>query len=179
MGRKQPKTRKYILFCIASLILSTLLGCVVLEKQKKVEVVQEKIEKEAPEEATLKIFSKHLQRAKKFLEERDYDGSLKENQKALSLSESKAPGDEALFNMGLIYAHFENPKKDYRKSLTFFNRLMKEYPHSPLFEQAKIWAGVLQGYEKLNQTVEKLYQVIEESKKVDLQIEEMKREKTK
>ncbi|MGZ3604822.1 MAG: hypothetical protein ACXU9P_07665 [Thermodesulfobacteriota bacterium] len=46
-------------------------------------------------------------------------------------------------------------------------------------EQAKIWTGILQENEKLSQTIQKLNQVIEESKDVDIQIEEKKREKAK
>src|SRR3989337_2809851 len=49
----------------------------------------------------------HLIVAQKFLAQGDYEGSLKENQKVLSLFENTPPGDEALFNMGLIYAHHE------------------------------------------------------------------------
>ena len=40
-----------------------------------------------------------------------------ENQKVLSMATYRPPGDEALFNMGLIYAHSGNPKKDFEKSI--------------------------------------------------------------
>jgi hypothetical protein len=75
---------------------------------------------------------------------------------------NRPPGDEAIFNMGLIYAHYGNPKKDNEKSIFFFRKLLNEHPKSPLVEQAKIWIGVLN--------------VIEKSKQVDLEIEEMKKE---
>ncbi|MBI4490212.1 MAG: tetratricopeptide repeat protein [Deltaproteobacteria bacterium] len=107
-------------------------------------------------------------RGQNLLAQGDYEGSLKENQKALSLSADQAPGDEAVFNMGLIYAHSANSKKDYRKALSFFSRLIKDYPKSPLLEQAKIWVGVLQANERLTQLIEK-------SKQVDIEIEEKKR----
>ncbi len=86
-------------------------------------------------------------------------------------------GDEALFNMGLICAHPGNPKKDHGRSLSFFRRLVKDYPDSPLVQQAKVWIGVLEENVKLNQTIEKLNQTIEKSKEIDLEIEEKKREK--
>ena len=81
--------------------------------------------------------------------------------------------------MGLICAHFGNPKKDYGKSIGFFKKLTKDYPQSPFVVQARIWTGILQENEKLNQTIQKLNQVIEESKQVDIEIEEKKREKGK
>ena len=54
---------------------------------------------------------------------------------------------------------------------------MKDYPDSPLVQQAKVWIGVLEENVKLNQTIEKLNQTIEKSKEIDLETEEKKREK--
>ncbi|MGZ3524016.1 MAG: tetratricopeptide repeat protein [Thermodesulfobacteriota bacterium] len=184
MGRKRTRAREFIYFCTAGLIFFALLGCTsIIEKEKsewKEEQVQtEKIQKEDLSKEEPPKVSEHLLRARKLLEQRDFDGSLKENQKILSVSSQNSPADEALFNMGLIYAHFGNPKKDYSKSIGFFRKLVKEYPESPFVEQAKIWTGILQENEKLSQTIQKLNQVIEESKDVDIQIEEKKREKAK
>jgi tetratricopeptide (TPR) repeat protein len=102
----------------------------------------------------------------------DYEGALAENQKVLALSNRQPPGDEALFNIGLIYAHSGNPKKDYRKALDSFRKVIADYPKSPFVEQAKIWAGILQENERLNR-------VIENSREVDMEIEERKRGKLK
>ena len=74
----------------------------------------------------------------------------------------KPPGDKALFNMGLIYAHYGNPEKDYKKSISFFTKLIKEYSNSALVEQAKIWVGILDAIEK--------------EKQVDIEIEKKKNE---
>ena len=57
----------------------------------------------------------NLTMAQKHLDQGNYEDSLKENQKVLSLYNNLPPGDEALFNMGLIYAHYEYPKRDYKK----------------------------------------------------------------
>jgi tetratricopeptide (TPR) repeat protein len=117
--------------------------------------------------------------SQKLLAEGNYEGALKENQRILSLSGQNPPGDEALFNIGLIHAHPGNTKKDYGKSLAFFRRLIKEYPQSSCFEQAKIWVGILQDNERLSRSIEELSQVLEKSKQVDIEIEEKKREKAK
>jgi hypothetical protein len=176
MGRKRTRAREFIYFCIVILISFTSFGCAVLTEKQKVEVRNEESQRKGE---TLRIFSEHLLRARKLLEQRDYDGSFKENQKILSLSGQNPPGDEALFNMGLIYAHSGNPKKDNMRSIGFFKKLTKDYPYSPLAVQARIWTGILQENEKLSQTIQKLNQVIEESKQVDIEIEEKKREKAK
>ena len=160
MGRKRSREGKQVYFCIASLIFISLGGCAIIEE------MQERGEARAS-----------LLRGQNLLARGDYEGSLKEHQKALSLSANRTPGDEAIFNMGLIYAHVANPKKDYRKALGFFRSLIHEYPQSPLVQQAKIWVGVLETNDKLSQVNEKLNEVIRKSKQVDIEIEEKKRAK--
>jgi tetratricopeptide (TPR) repeat protein len=112
----------------------------------------------------------HLLRGQAFLSQRNFDGALTEFQKVLSLPPDKPLKDEALLNMGLVYAHFGNPQRDIEKSLEFFKKLVRQYPKSPLTEQARIWVGVLEENEKLNQVIQKL-------KQVDIEIEEMRRKK--
>jgi tetratricopeptide (TPR) repeat protein len=111
-------------------------------------------------------------RSQRLLAAGDFEGFIGENQKVLSLAHPRSPKDEALFNLGLAYAHEGNPKKDFLKSLDFFKRLIRDHPRSPLVEQAKIWVGLLQEYESLNQVIQKL-------KQVDIEVEERKREKAK
>ena len=97
-----------------------------------------------------------LERAAKLCSQGDYDGSFRENQRVLSLSGKNPPGDRALFNMALIYAYSENPKKDYEKALLFLQRMIREYPQSSLVEEAKTWAKVLQENERSRQESERL-----------------------
>ncbi len=120
-----------------------------------------------------------LVNSQKLLAQGNYEGALKENQRVLSLYGQHTLGHEALFNMGLIYGHPGNPKRDNGKAMFFFNKLTKDFPQSPFADQARIWLGMLLENQRLNQTVEKLQQVIEESKRVDIEIEERKKEKGK
>jgi tetratricopeptide (TPR) repeat protein len=117
--------------------------------------------------------------AQKLLDQGDYEGSLKENQKVISLYGNVPPGDEALFNGGLIYAHGGYPKRDYQKSLDYFKRLVKVFPQSPFAGQAKIWIGILQENEKLKREIEELNKTINKSKQVDIEIDEKKKELSK
>jgi len=215
MGRKRTRTGKFLHFCIAGMILSSLMGCVTLERTREgvyvsstpimedektetdspvtkeggeTEVVSTSKEKrdgvefvssvsEKPEDHS--EASESLRRAETLLSRGDFEGALKENQKVLSLSGNRPPGDEALFNIALIYTHPGNPKKDYGKSVGFFKRLAKDYPQSPWGAQAKAWTAVLQENEKLRSSIGELNEVIEKSKQVDIEIEEKRREKTK
>ena len=100
----------------------------------------------------------HLLRSQSLFAKGDYEGALEENKEVLSRYANTSPGDEALFNMGLIYAHM----KDYQKALSSFKRFVKNFPQGPRIEEAKIWIEVLNA--------------IEETKQVDIEIEEKKKE---
>jgi tetratricopeptide (TPR) repeat protein len=119
-----------------------------------------------------KEVQEYVDRSQRLLATGDYERFINENQRVLSLPHPRSPKDEALFNLGLVYAHAGNPKKDFGRSLDFFKRLISEYPRSPLVEQAKIWVGILEEYEGLTKVIDKL-------KQVDIEIEERKREKVK
>ena len=136
MGRKPTRAWKYLYLYVASLTVPLIFvfSC-----------------------ATFKG-GEYLLRSQMLLAKGDYEGALKENKKVLSRYPNRAPGDEALFNIGLIYAYL----KDYKQSLESFKRLLKEFPESPRIEEAKVWTGVLNA--------------IEEIKKVDIEIEEKKKE---
>jgi tetratricopeptide (TPR) repeat protein len=92
----------------------------------------------------------------------DFKKALDVNKKALSISGNGHRLDEVLFNIGFIYAHHDNPDKNYKQSIKYFERLIKEHPESPLVDQAKVWQGLLD--------------VIEKSKQVDIEIDQKKKE---
>ncbi|MEN6617709.1 MAG: hypothetical protein ABFD12_14230 [Syntrophorhabdus sp.] len=106
-------------------------------------------------------FSTEFQNASDMYAHGDFEGSLKANLAILSQCERKLPGDQALFNIGLIYASNNFQRKDYKKSIAMFHRIVKEYPQSALVPQAKTWIGVLA--------------VIERSKEADIEVEQTKR----
>jgi tetratricopeptide (TPR) repeat protein len=128
----------------------------VLEDIEKSEV---KLKKKENNRLTSNV---HLLRGQNFLLSGDYEKALKESQRILKMSAKSPLKDRALYNIGLVYAHYDNPDKDYKKSLGFFTKLIKEHPDSPLLGQARIWQSVLN--------------VIEEAKQVDIEIEEKKKE---
>jgi len=103
----------------------------------------------------------HLRQVEPLLAQHDFEGALRECQEALALAPGNPPGDEALFTMALIHAHYGNPKKDYRRSAGLFARVVREFPGSSRAEEAKIWIGVLE--------------TIEKTKRVDADIEERKK----
>ena len=175
MGRKRTGTGKYFYICIAILICLLLSQCAAIDRSPL-------LQRWFPQDEA----RRHLVQAEKLRAQGDYEAALEENQKVLSLSPDGPPADQALYNMGLIYAHPDNPKRDYVKSVAFFKRLIKEYPQSARAERAKIWVQLIQESENtkrvaatLTQENDKLKKMIEESRKVDIQIEEKKKEQAR
>lgn len=128
----------------------------------------------------------YLVRGRRLFAHGDYDGALHEMQKVLLFSNGKSPADEALFTIGLIHAHPDNPKRDFGKAIASFKRVIKEYPQNSFTNQAKMWVDVIQENEKAKRACAeviqengRLKQMIEQSKKVDIEIEEKKREKAR
>jgi tetratricopeptide (TPR) repeat protein len=125
LGRKQTRAWKYICLYVASLtfLILFVLGC-----------------------ATL--IGSDFRDTEMLLARGDYEDALEKNMKVLARFSNIPPADKALFNLGLIYAHYGNPNKDYKKAFSFFWRLSKDFPQSPLAEEAKIWVGVLNTIEE-------------------------------
>jgi tetratricopeptide (TPR) repeat protein len=162
LGRKQIRTGKYLYLSITCMIFISLSGCATLKETE-----------------TKRKARESLVMAQKFRDQGDYEGALRENQRVLSLYDHVPPGDEALFNTGLLYAHPGYPKRDYKKALDLFKRLVKMFPHSPLAGQAKVWIGILQENERLNRDIDGLNKTIRKSKQVDIEIDEKKKEHSK
>ncbi len=170
MGRKRTRTREFVYFCVAGLIVLALQGCATFENTRN--KIRDKVEA-----------YQSLHHGKKLLAQGDYEGASIENLKILALALDRPPEDEALFNLGWICAHPGNPEKDYEKSIFFFNKLLEDFPQSSWSERAKIWVSILQENEKLSQTVralnqenEKLSQTVEGSKKIEKMIEEWEKQ---
>jgi tetratricopeptide (TPR) repeat protein len=173
MGGKRAGKGKQIHLCIAILILLSLAACT-LNRTADTRIVGINIRDPKGDEAR-----EHLILGRHYLAQGNYGNALKEQEKVISIAGDNSPADEAFFLLAVIFAHPTNPAKDYGKSIFYCRKLIKDYPKSSLVEQAKTMIGILQENDKLNRTVERLNTIIEETTKVDIGIEQKKREKAK
>ncbi len=148
MGTEQSGKRQHLYLSIACLMVIFTTGCIAAFHQQT----------GAPDS----VECDHLELVRDFISKGDFEGALKASQRLLAQSPKTPPGDQALLDLGLINAHYANPKKDYKKALGYFLRVEREFPQSPLVEEARIWVSVLRAFEK--------------AKQVDIEIEEKKKE---
>lgn len=87
----------------------------------------------------------------KLIENNDFEGAVEKNLLLVEEFGRKKPADEALYNLGLIYAHYDNPAKDYQQSQLYFNQLTEQFPDSDYVEEAQIWLGLFETIEKMQQ----------------------------
>ncbi|NWG02974.1 MAG: tetratricopeptide repeat protein [Syntrophaceae bacterium] len=162
MGREPARARKYLFLLLASLISLSLISCALIKEPKPV-VMESRPTDEAQE---------HLLRGQILMAKKNYQEAITEYEKVLLLSPRQPPEDQALFNIALIYAHLGNPKKDYKKSIDLFLRMLKEYPDSPLAEQAKIWVGILRENVESAKKIEKMADTIQDMEKRNRSLQE-------
>lgn len=192
MGRKRTRQRNHVYLCIAVVMCFTVIGCAtgvdIVEPPKETTPAGSDVHRDLANARRELAAARRrdLAEGRRLLAAGDYQSALRINETVLKTSAGKPPADEALFNIGIIFAHPGNKSRDYQRSIVSFRRLVKEYPQSPLADQASMWAGVLEENIKLRrasseaqQENARLKQIIEKSKAVDVEIEEKKREETR
>ena len=168
MGGEQSRRRKQICLCVAILIFLSPSACA-LNSMMSPTIVDT-----TGEEAL-----ERLDQGRKFLARGDYANALRENEKVLSLAGRGTPVDQALFYVGLINALPANPKRNHGRAIAAFRRLIKEYPGSSLVEPAKGVVDLLQDNDTLSRRIDRLNNVIEELKKVDIDVDQKRADHAK
>lgn len=135
MGRKRTGTGKHISFFFACCVVSFLgiCGCARLIGTSQ--------HQGGPE--TTKSFSGKgegpLSKARVLYDHGEYQAALGEAEAVLK-THFHSEGDEALFLTGLIYAHPNNPDRDWQEALKRFQRLKEGFPMSSMNERAELYA---------------------------------------
>ena len=120
MGTKQTRRRKYLFLHLACLGLLpfVILGCLHFSKELQGQQL--------------------LDEGMDQMADRQYEGSMAKNLTVLS-NYPHSLADQALFQIGLLYAHPQNPDRNYEKSLGSLNNILNGFPESRLRHQAQLW----------------------------------------
>ncbi len=132
MGKGHIRAGHYIFLCTAALICISFFGCAGIRENRETQSMQ-----------------KALVNSRLLIKESDFKGSLRINREILSHPYNGTFKSQALFNIALIYAHYDNPDRDYSQSHKYLELLINEYPHSPLFQEAKTWKHTLKEIDEL------------------------------
>ena len=144
MGRKPVRPGQCVYFCLAVLVF--LCGCTLFEESNRRQQLRET-----------------LASGQQLLVRGDYDGSLKAFESVVAIAQNQPPADVATYNIGLVFAHPHNPKKDVRQAIGTLNQVIAKYPESAWAEQARVWVGVLIEAEESKKEIARTQQLVEKS----------------
>lgn len=133
MGRERTRAGERLHVCLAYLMVVTVFsGC-----------------------SNLVQVRHHLRNSQQFVRAGDFDNALVENEKVLLLAGDRPPSDRALFNIALIYASQDNPKRNSQRAHEYFDRLEAAYPDSEYTQIARAWRSLVEKNRKLTREVAK------------------------
>ena len=178
MGAKQTRTGKQLLlFVTCSVIWAlTAMGCLHWPPQPQGEQL--------------------LLEARKQFASGDYSSALKMNRRVLAQFPERL-ADQSLFQIGMVYAHPDNPDRDIQKALQSFQGIIDRYPASHLQAEAHLWLAVLgqlkvqegqirfltrrsapleKALKMQKRKIGQLQDQLEKLKRIDIHMEEKKRE---
>ena len=139
---------------------------------------------------------KQLLEARKRFASGDYRNALEIYQRVLAQDPANL-ADQSLFQIGMIYAHPDNPDRDIQKALQSFQGIIDRYPASHLQPEARLWRALLdqlraqedqiQYLTRRSVPLEKALKIqkrkivqlqdqLEKLKRIDIHMEEKKRE---
>ena len=156
MGRKPTGKGQHLLFYVAHSLIMMLLLASCIHGPQSWQARQ------------------NLSNAKALLANGSYEAALRETELVLS-SDPGTTGVEALYLMGVIYAHPQNPNANLERSLESFQILIKKYPESDLTRETEAWISKLRKIKKMDREILELKDQIDKLKEIDLGIEEKKR----
>ena len=81
----------------------------------------------------------------------NFDEAATKNMQILEKAGNSEPAEEALYNLGLIYAHAANPEQDYKKSQFYLNLLTQQFPNGRFLEEAQVILGLFKTIDKIQQ----------------------------
>jgi hypothetical protein len=138
---------RFVFCAVVLLLVGSLAGC---------GTMWESLKNREPEKKT-----DQFERSNALIAEGNFEAAYKENEKIFA--ERRGAADVALFNMGMVSASSSNPRRNYPRALASFKTLLKDYPQSPLADQAKVWIQVLEAHQRV---VEEKQAVMEEKGKL-------------
>lgn len=108
----------------------------------------------------------------------DYRSALAQNRRVYQ-EYREVLGDQALFEIGLLYAHPENPDANHQEAVRSFEQLEREFPHSPLRSDAAVCAHLVKSMIELRESLQSLEAMYVQERETLSQLEKEVGEKKK
>jgi TolA-binding protein len=131
----------------------------------------------APTVVTVTGPEKQFQDAAVCVKGKRYKDAAAEYSKVISDFPDSPLAADALFELALVYAHHNNPQRDYTQATRAFSDFLRRYPDNRRADEARTWISVFKTIQELKKQNEHLNESIEELKKLDISHEEKRKRK--
>lgn len=120
---------------------------------------------------------RQFQEAAVSVKEKRYKEAASLYKKILADATDPALAADALYELGLVYAHQDNPQRDYAQTVQTFEQFIRRYPDSNRVGEAQAWIAALKTVQELKKENDKLKESIEQLKRLDIRHEERRKRK--
>lgn len=83
----------------------------------------------------------------------------------------------ARYSLGLLYAYYDNPQRDYNQAIVTFDDFLQRYPNHEHAAEAQNWRSTIKLIQEEAREKDQLKKSIEQLKKLDIRHEEKRKEK--
>jgi outer membrane protein assembly factor BamD (BamD/ComL family) len=116
-----------------------------------------------------------IQKARAAAQEKKYAEAMTAYQGIIADSPTSTVTADALFELALLHAAFDNPHKDYSQASAGFDEFLKRYPDHAKAPEARNWRAVLKALQDTKKENERLRKNIEQLKNIDIMQEEKRK----
>jgi hypothetical protein len=124
------------------------------------------------------------------IENRNYASFVAENQRQLEACGGFTKCDQALFNLGFVYAYPQSPYRDPEMARRYFSELQAKYPESPWTHQGRALVAFMNRTSELEATqrrlqadlrardalIRQLREQLNRSREIDIEMQKKERE---
>jgi hypothetical protein len=73
-----------------------------------------------------------------------FESVIQQSKQVVEENETEPPADVALYSLGEVYAHHDYQGRDYAISQYYFEKLIENFPDSPLTSEAKTYISLFE-----------------------------------
>jgi TolA-binding protein len=118
---------------------------------------------------------KQFQDATIAIKEKRYNDAAAACRKILADDPNSAQAADALFELALLHAHYDNPRRDYTLAIQTFDQFIKRYPESNKIPEAQTMVSILKTIQELKKVNATLNENIEQLKRLDIKHEQRRK----
>ncbi len=105
--------------------------------------------------STVQLREREMQVARESMAREDFETALEKNRELFTFH-LNTMGDQALFMMGVLYAHPNNPGADLERSMEHFQRMLTLFPESERAPEARVWVLILKDLMQMKTSIKNL-----------------------